>query len=257
MEAQIEHLVKLQEIDLERTRIAAAVRALPAEVGQAEARLGAARGKVTETSAALDKEEALRAKLGREISSHRQKAAHFRGQVDALTTPAQAEAMEHEILFAEAEAERLESQAFASLERTEALEAMLVEARAGVEAESEALDKTRARAAQRQQEYEGELARLGTERETLRQGIEAEPLARYDRMSGARGTGLARAENEQCTGCRMGLRPQMWNELRAGKLLTCDSCGRLLYWDPAMQAAVPEPPDAAKAAAGRAVRKPT
>lgn len=102
MNAQIEHLVKLQEIDLERARVAAAVRALPVEVAQAEAALAAARGRVAETSAALDKEEALRARLERETASHRQKAAHFRGQVDALTTPAQAAAMAHEIAFAEA-----------------------------------------------------------------------------------------------------------------------------------------------------------
>jgi hypothetical protein len=41
----------------------------------------------------------------------------------------------------------------------------------------------------------------------------------------------------------MGVRPQTWNQLREGELLTCDSCFRLLYWDPAM-APAPTPSDA-------------
>jgi hypothetical protein len=39
----------------------------------------------------------------------------------------------------------------------------------------------------------------------------------------------------------MGVRPQIWNQLREGQLLTCDSCSRLLYWDPSMAPAPKSP----------------
>lgn len=241
MQPHIQNLVKLQAVDLERARLTAAARALPAEIAKAHAELAAAQRQAAEASAALSHEESLRTRLDREVAGHRQKAARVRVQLDTVTTPAQAEAIEHEIRFSEAEAERLESEEFASLERTEAQEGALATARAAVEALAVALDKTRECAALRQKEFSREQAVLATERETLRQLIEPEWLTRFDRLSGSRGTGLARAQNQQCTSCQMGVRPQTWNQLREGELLTCDSCGRLLYWDSAM---APAPPTA-------------
>jgi predicted nucleic acid-binding Zn-ribbon protein len=247
MQAQIENLVKLQSVDLERARLATALRGLPVEIAQTEAELAAAELKAAEASGALSREESLRTRLEREIAGFRQKTARFRTQLDAVKTPEQAVAIEHEIRFASDEAARLEDEEFASLERTEAQEATLAATRAEVERLAVALDKTRARVALRQQEFNAKMASLNAERESLRQAIEPEWLTRFDRLSGSRGTGLARAENQQCIGCRMGVRPQTWNQLREGELLTCDSCGRLLYWDPAF-APAPKSPQPANGA---------
>jgi predicted nucleic acid-binding Zn-ribbon protein len=255
MQAQIENLVKLQRMDLERARLTLAARALPGEVAQAEAALAAAERQAAAASDALNREESLRARLEREIAAHRAKVARLRTQLDSVKNTEQAAATEHGIRFAAAEADRLENDEFASLERSEAQEAALAAARAQVESLAAALDKTRARVSLRQQELEAELAALNLERDALRPLIEPELLIRFDRLSVSRGTGLARVDNQQCTGCSMGVRPQTWNQLREGELLTCDSCSRLLYWDPAMAPAPPAPQPAPASGAGRAIRK--
>jgi predicted nucleic acid-binding Zn-ribbon protein len=256
MQALIEHLVKLQAIELERTRLTQEMRALPAELSRAEAELSAAQAQASEASASLIREDQLRTRLEREIAEHRQKGARFRAQLDSVTTPAQAAAIEHEVQFESTEVDRLENDEFASLERTELQEAVLANARAEVESLAGALEKTRERVSQRQQEYKTQLEALAVERETLRPQIEPEWLTRFDRVAAARGTGLARAENQQCSGCRMGVRPQTWNQLREGQLLTCDSCGRILYWDPTMTPVPKAPQPEPIPGAGRAPRKP-
>lgn len=259
MNPLIENLVKLQALELERARLAQSARQLAPEVAQAESALSAAQREAADASAALSREESLRTRLDREVEEHKKKAARVKAQQNSVTNPAQADAIEHELAFARSEIERLENDELSSLERTENHESALAQARARVESHAATLETTRLSVARRQAEFDRELAVLAHEREAIRSAIDAldaTMLARFDRLATQRGTALARAENQQCNGCRMGVRPQTWNQLREGQLLNCDSCGRLLYWDPASAAPPKAPQPEPVPGAGRAVRRP-
>ena len=60
------------------------------------------------------------------------------------------------------------------------------------------------------------------------------------------GVAVAEARNRSCTACFMSLRPQVMSEIRRGEeVLTCDNCGRILYFVPTdsvkADAAAPQP----------------
>ena len=229
-------LARLQAIELERTRLTAALRSLPSDIAIAENQLKTARKRITDADAGLKREELTRSKLELDAESLRVKAARHRKQLDEARTAEQAAALEHEIGFAESSIQKLEDDELASMESSELLDAERAEAGALAEKLEETFGRIKARVGEQDLEFREQLALLNTEREALRKTIDAATLAYFDRVAASRGTGLARAESQQCSGCRMGIRLQMWNQLRDGQVLHCENCSRILYYDPQMDA---------------------
>jgi len=71
-------------------------------------------------------------------------------------------------------------------------------------------------------------------------GVNPDLLRHYERVSKFRGSGIAEVLNQKCMGCQVMLRPQTYNDVRAGSIVMCESCQRILYVDPAKEVA-PEP----------------
>jgi hypothetical protein len=232
----LEQLVALQAVDLEMRHLRAGLESAPRRVAAAEKTRAAAETAKLAAEKSLAREEALRRSQESDVEDRQGKIARLRRQMDTAVSAAQIAALEHEISFAETAIARLEDEELSSMERTEALEAQRDEATRSLSAAETAIGRERDRAAELIRNNQAALVSSEGERSQLRSEITDDMLAVYDRVSKSRGTGLAEAVEGKCSACQMKLRPQRWNDLTGREhkddIFTCESCGRILFWDP-------------------------
>lgn len=236
MNQDLEKLVLLQAIDLER---AAAERQLaegPKRVARVDADLAEARRALLATETSLRDEEAKRRRLESDAEDHRTKLIRLRKNMDAATSTAQVKALEHDIEFAEAAIAKLEDEELVSMEQTEALDAQLPTDRGVAERLAQTQERVKAEVAVEAEGLRARLAALGAERAEVRSGIEEARLSQYDRTTKSKGSAVAEGRDHKCGACQMMLRPQRWNDLTGREheddIFTCETCGRMLFWDP-------------------------
>ncbi|HEX7157570.1 MAG TPA: hypothetical protein VF214_01045, partial [Edaphobacter sp.] len=191
MHPDLEKLIVLQGLDLEAARLGGEIASLPKRVAELAARVNTARAELKATVEKLVKEEALRRKLELEIKEHQTKAARLRKQMDVVTTTAQANALEHEIAFAESEVRRLEDVELESMERSEQLEAAKTDAEETLATTERNHAAESARASEALEQAREALGDVEARRAALRPEIGEDALSKYDRIVKAKGTGLA------------------------------------------------------------------
>jgi predicted nucleic acid-binding Zn-ribbon protein len=218
------------------------IAALPRQLGSIEQQLQQQKLVLEQADKAVPAEEVRRRRLESDRKDQQQKLAKYREQSSSVKTNEQFHALQHEIGFVEAEIRRIEDEELTSMIKSEGLESQRAEARKAVALQAKLVEEEKERVRTAIQRHQEELAALQQERAQIRKGVNEPLLAQYDRLaSSSRKTALARAAGQRCLSCQMALRPQFWNQVREGVLLNCESCGRLLYFDPA-QVSVPSIP---------------
>ena len=240
MHPDLQNLMTLQTHDIEAKRLRDEIAALPKLIASLEAKLASVTGQRAVILDLIAKEEALRRRQESDVKDRQAKIARVRKQLDLATNTIQVTAFEHEIAFSQIEISRLEDAELESMERSEALEAQRTLANNALAAAENTLAQERTRAAAILSTDRAALIAVDAQRLALRPQISEAALATYDRIAKGKGTAVAEALNQKCMACQMMLRPQRWNDLRdranTEEMMACESCGRLLFYDPARDA---------------------
>lgn len=233
MHPDIERLSELQRIDGEIARFRREIAALPKRVADIETTLAGHIAAVEKAKTSAKTNEQERRKYEGEIQNVQQKISKYRDQMLAVKTNDEYRALGNEIKFAEEAIRGFEDRILDCMVKAEELDSNIKAAEKSLSAERADVEKEKEEARARTVEDERAVKELEPKRAEIRAGVTEDVLRQYDRVLKARGFALSEARDQKCLACHVMLRPQVFNEVRDGNVvLSCDSCGRILYFDP-------------------------
>ena len=235
MDPQLQRLQELQVLD---SRVAGFERKLEAIPG----RIQAIRDNLHQSKSAV---EAIRGKLEgarkdirtkeKELEYQAAQRKKLEAKLYEVKTNKEYSAVLAEIEGAKVEKDRLEEEILGLMELQERLSREVGEGEARLRPqEAEARVQEGAASEElRALEVDVEVAR--SERESVARDVPRDILVQYGRLLKGR-AGLAVAlvgSNGICSGCRVTLTPQRFNEVRqSSQIFVCENCGRFLYYQP-------------------------
>jgi predicted nucleic acid-binding Zn-ribbon protein len=232
MSPELERLIKLQDVETRAAESRKRIAEAPIAIAALDAKLTAARDAVTKVKEGIAANQNGRRTLDKDIISAQQRLSKYKEQLMAVKTNAEYHAMQHQITAVEAEVAKVEEQILVNMMEADELGTRLKAAEAALKSEEARIAGERkaiqADAADRQRILE-ESTR---DRAALVAEMSPGTVDLFDRVFKARqGIAVGEAANGQCTICRVGLRPQVYNTiLKNEQVVQCDHCNRILYF---------------------------
>jgi predicted nucleic acid-binding Zn-ribbon protein len=235
MDPNLQHLHDLQGLDSRIAGLEKKLEAIPV-------RLQAIRETQEQATAAVEAQRTRLAGARKELRAREkdlEQNASEKAKRDAklyeVKTNKEYSAVLAEIETLKVEKGRVEEEILALMETQERMTREIAEAEGRLKRQTEEARAQQAAATEELRALEADVALVRAERESLAKDVPRDSMAQYSRLLKGRG-GLAVAvvgANGICTGCRLTVTPQRFNELRQStQILTCENCGRILYYQP-------------------------
>jgi len=170
-----------------------------------------------------------------ELETLEEKRARFQAQLygGTVRNPRQLEDLQNEVAMLSREKGKVEDRLLELMESLELERSQIGAASAHLKELQERLAAVRAKHETTGARLRQEIADLEAEREARAAGVDRQLLRRYEQIRARQGNlGLVRITGNTCPGCHITFPSEVLKSIKAGRPdLTCESCGRLLYWD--------------------------
>jgi predicted nucleic acid-binding Zn-ribbon protein len=226
--------VRLQELDLRLTELTKEIASLPKHIAEIEKKLEAHQRKLEADRAALSANQKDRRKFEGDIQMQEQKISKLRDQMShSKVTNEQYKAFQHEIGFCEAEIRRAEDRILDLMSESEGLEKNVKAAEIALKAEKAEVEAEKQSARERTEADQKALGELESARKSIVASMTPGVYANYERIRGRRGSAVAEVVDGRCSVCHIAIRPQFLQDVKRGEqVLMCESCQRILYYNP-------------------------
>jgi len=244
MSPDLERLIELQKVSSAIAEAQRAIDAHPERLQAADTLLNDAVQAVDAATAALTDTQQRRRDLEKEAAVYQGRLTKFGEQLSAVKTNKEYQAMQHELAAAKDELGAVEERILECMVEIDGLTAKVDEAKRAKGAKQKEVDAEKAVLADELAKTQAALAEAAAAHEALLEGLPARVTALFDKVAKTRkGVALSLATLDGlCSECHVRLRPMVFQEVRRNDdIIQCDSCQRILYYEPPPAASSAEP----------------
>lgn len=228
--AVTEQLFRLEQLDADLAQREAELaeirrrQAQSPEIEAAEKRLDELRAQERQASAEQRRLESDLDELETRIK--RDQTRMYGGQI---VDPRELSSLEKELEHYRAQRDQLEEMLLTEMERLEGLQAELAMASKRANETRQRWEADRPMQARQAEQLGDALAAARAEREALAASIDARALGLYQRLRASSGHAISQVSDGVCQWCRVAIPPKDVQHARAGSLVTCSNCQRILH----------------------------
>jgi len=230
MNLQIKKLLKLQTIDYERYNLKEEKFYKPKILDSIKLAADEVSEKLKQSEENLKKLELLQKAKEINLNSKEEQIEKYQTQLYQIKSNKEYSSLQHEIEALKADNSVLEEEIINLLDKIDEQKEIVRKKRERLDDKKREFQNKKKEVELDTKEIDQRIDTLNAQRKEITKDIEEEIFAIYEKvLENRQGDAMARIVNGTCGGCYMNLPPQIENEVRLGKILTCQNCSRILY----------------------------